>query len=412
MAEMKKVPAIRFKGFSGGWEEATLGEVVDFFSGLTYTPNDVVGDNGTFVLRSSNVKNGEIVNADDVFVNSEVVNCENVKEGDIAVVVRNGSRSLIGKHAQIKREMKNTVIGAFMTGIRSEQPNFTNALLDTEQFNKEVEKNLGATINQITTGAFKRMSFCFPDADEQKQIGIYFQHLDKLISLHQTKVNKLTNLKKAMLEKMFPKQGADVPEIRFKGFAGNWVKKDLGEIGSTFTGLSGKTRDDFGHGEAKFITYMNVFSNPVSDPHLVEPIEIDGKQNAVQFGDVLFTTSSETPEEVGMSSIWLQNTSNTYLNSFCFGFRLTEKVDRYYLAYLLRSPTVRKKITFLAQGISRYNISKNKMMEISVPIPRETEEQSKIGSYFQNLDKTITLHQAELEKLNNLKKACLEKMFV
>ena len=121
-------PEIRFKGFTDPWEQRKLTEFVEFFSGLTYTPNDVQ-ENGTLVLRSSNVSNGEVVDADNVYVNPQVVNSENVKVGDIVVVVRNGSRSLIGKHAQIKAFMPNTVIGAFMTGIRSECPEFTNALL-------------------------------------------------------------------------------------------------------------------------------------------------------------------------------------------------------------------------------------------------------------------------------------------
>ncbi len=129
-----KVPQIRFKGFIGEWKESELGKKVEFFTGLTYSPNNVVKDNGTLVLRSSNVKDGQIIDADNVYVNSNVVNCSNVLKGDIAVVVRNGSRSLIGKHAQIQKEMNNTVIGAFMTGIRSEQPSFINALLDSPKF--------------------------------------------------------------------------------------------------------------------------------------------------------------------------------------------------------------------------------------------------------------------------------------
>ena len=125
---------------------------------------------------------------------------------------------------------------------------------------------------------------------------------------------------------------------------------------------------------------------------MTEPIEIDKKQNEVKFGDVFFTTSSETPEEVGMSSVWLENCDNMYLNSFCFGYRPSEKINPYYMAYMLRSENVRKKITFLAQGISRYNISKNKMMEISIPLP-SFEEQRQIGTYFRTLDHLITLHQ-------------------
>ena len=166
------------------WEQRKLTEFVEFFSGLTYTPNDVQ-KNGTLVLRSSNVSNGEVVDADNVYVNPQVVNSENVKVGDIVVVVRNGSRSLIGKHAQIKAIMPNTVIGAFMTGIRSECPAFTNALLNTSRFEEEIAMNIGATINQITGYMFSKMEFKVPCLDEQKKIGEYFEKLDNLITLHQ-----------------------------------------------------------------------------------------------------------------------------------------------------------------------------------------------------------------------------------
>lgn len=159
-------------------------EFVEFFSGLTYTPNDVQ-ENGTLVLRSSNVSNGEVVDADNIYVNPQVVSSENVKVGDIVVVVRNGSRSLIGKHAQIKAFMPNTVIGAFMTGIRSECPEFTNALLNTSRFEEEIAMNMGATINQITGYMFSKMEFKVPCLDEQKKIGEYFEKLDNLITLHQ-----------------------------------------------------------------------------------------------------------------------------------------------------------------------------------------------------------------------------------
>ena len=195
-------PEIRFKGFTDAWEQRKLTEFVEFFSGLTYTPNDVQ-ENGTLVLRSSNVSNGEVVDADNIYVNPQVVNSENVKVGDIVVVVRNGSRSLIGKHAQIKAFMPNTVIGAFMTGIRSECPEFTNALLNTSRFKEEIAMNMGATINQITGYMFSKMEFKVPCLDEQKKIGEYFEKLDNLITLHQRELEKLQNIKKSMLEKMF-----------------------------------------------------------------------------------------------------------------------------------------------------------------------------------------------------------------
>ena len=199
----EKVPELRFAGFADDWEQRKLGDMVEFFSGLTYSPDNVIKQPGTLVLRSSNVQNGEIVNADNVYVDNEVVNSDNVQVGDIAVVVRNGSRSLIGKHAAIKYPMKDTVIGAFMTGVRSDTPSFTNALLDTQQFEIEIAKNLGATINQITTGNFKKMIFNFPEIDERLRIGDFFNQLDNTIALHQRKLDLLKEQKKGFLQKMF-----------------------------------------------------------------------------------------------------------------------------------------------------------------------------------------------------------------
>ena len=165
------------------WEQRKLPEFVSFFNGLTYTPDDVQ-QTGTLVLRSSNVKNGEIVDADNVYVSDKVATSENVQEGDIIVVVRNGSRALIGKHAQIKASMPNTVIGAFMSGIRSEHSSFVNALLNTSAFDNEIAKNMGATINQITGYMFSKMEFMIPSEEEQQRLGEYFSNLDNLITLH------------------------------------------------------------------------------------------------------------------------------------------------------------------------------------------------------------------------------------
>ena len=231
-----------------------------------------------------------------------------------------------------------------------------------------------------------------PSLPEQEAIGNFFSTLDSQITLHQRKLDKLKSVKQAYLSEMFPAEGERVPKRRFPGFTDDWELHPLREIGNTYTGLSGKTKDDFGHGDGRFVTYMNVFSNPISLPEMVEEVEFDESQNTVRYGDVLFTTSSETPEEVGMSSVWLENTENTYLNSFCFGFRPVKKVNPYYLAYLLRSSGMRRKISFLAQGISRYNISKAKMMELEISIPNENE-QSAIGTFFSTLDQQITLHQ-------------------
>ena len=204
---------------------------------------------------------------------------------------------------------------------------------------------------------------------------------------------------------------ARTPEIRFAGFTDPWEQRKLGDCGTAYGGLSGKSKDDFGHGEARFIPYTNVFENPVTDVERLEAVEIDMSQNAVKQGDAFFTVSSETPEEVGMSSVWLADQQNVYLNSFCFGYRQDGSFDPLYLAYMFRSQSVRSELTLLAQGISRFNISKKKVMEIEVPVPR-LDEQKAIGSYLRNVDNLITLHQRKLDLLKNVKKSMLDKMFV
>jgi len=156
--------------------------------------------------------------------------------------------------------------------------------------------------------------------------------------------------------------------------------------------LSGKTKEDFGHGNARFVPYTNVFDNAITDASRLEAVEVDPKQNEMRSGDVLFTVSSETPDEVGMSSVWLSDQPNVYLNSFCFGYRQNGEFVPHYLAYMLRSQRVRSDITLLAQGISRFNISKSKVMELNVPCPR-LKEQRQIGALFSKLDDLITLHQ-------------------
>ena len=250
-----------------------------------------------------------------------------------------------------------------------------------KKLQSELNAVQGTSIKGITKDELLAKNIMVPRYAEQQQIGAFFKQLDNLITLHQ--------------RQHFLHSTPDISlsvRLIHPFYTSSWEQRKLGEMGQTYTGLSGKTKDDFGHGQARFVTYMNVFSNPISNPEMTEPIEIDPKQNEVEVGDVFFTTSSETPEEVGMSSILLEKRGKTYLNSFCFGFRPSEKIDSYYLAYMLRSESTRAKIILLAQGISRYNISKNKVMEIAVSLP-SLDEQKMIGQYFSQLDNLITLHQ-------------------
>ena len=276
----------------------------------------------------------------------------------------------------------------FSTGYAQMRPYvdgyFLLSLVQSERFVKVVLDNCtGTSYPAINANDLAEIEVAAPsDESEAQKIGTIFRCIDNLITLHQRKCVFLFGFFQAFISMIFTASTF------------SWEQRKLGDVGETYTGLSGKTKADFGHGQARFITYMNVFSNPISNPEMTEPIEIDPKQNEVEVGDVFFTTSSETPEEVGMSSVLLEKRGKIYLNSFCFGFRPTEKIDSYYLAYMLRSESAREKIILLAQGISRYNISKNKVMEIAVSLP-SLDEQKLIGQYFRQLDNLITLHQRQ-----------------
>ncbi|MBT9028472.1 hypothetical protein BTJ14_05550 [Lactobacillus delbrueckii subsp. bulgaricus] len=262
----------------------------------------------------------------------------------------------------------------------------------------------------ISFTQFSTLKLSFPNFDEQNKIATLLHELDRTITLHEEKKHQLERLKSALLQKMFADENG-YPAVRFRGFDEAWKQCKLGDVGQTYTGLSGKSKEDFGHGKARFVTYMNIYSNPVSDLNMVEPIEIDERQNEVQYGDAFFTTSSETPEEVGMASVWTGDEKHTYLNSFCFGYRPISKINPYYLAYMLNSQSLRRKIVILAQGISRYNISKKSVMEIPASLP-SAEEQNRIGLIFKDLDQSITLYEHKLELLKRLKSSLLQNMFI
>ena len=338
-----------------------------------------------------------------------------VSNGNEIVIPSSGETSVdIARASWIAQ--KGIILGSDLNIIRptsSVHPLFLALSLSNNQVKYNLAKVAqGNSIVHLYNNNLKKVNIYFPNIVEQNKIGNILNSISNCINLHERKCEELTLIKKALLQKLFPKKDEFEPEVRYKNFSDAWEQRKLGEVGKTFTGLSGKTKEDFGHGDAHFVTYMNVYSNPISDPNMVENVEIDTKQQEVKKGDVFFTTSSETPEEVGMSSVWLSDAPHIYLNSFCFGFRPTVNIFHpYYLAYLLRSNNIRNKMMILAQGISRYNISKNKVMKLNVTIPN-IREQQKIGEFFKQLDFLITLHQRKLEKLKQLKKFLLQNMFI
>ncbi|MDO0821957.1 restriction endonuclease subunit S [Desulfosporosinus nitroreducens] len=408
MAE--NTPDIRFGSFAEDWKRSKIGDVI------TEKKRPVVlDDNITYQLitvkrRNEGVVSRGFLKGRQILVKSYYV----LKAKDYVISKRqvvHGANGIVPEKLDGAIVSNEYLVAIANDDITTEFLTLISKLPD--MYKKFFVSSYGIDIEKLVFDVddWKKRELSIPTTDEQKKITAFFKDFDELCSAEQQKYDKLVNFKKSMFDKMFPKDGAKVPEIRFDGFSDEWETIEMGEVGETYSGLSGKTKLDFGHGEGAFVTYVNVFTNAIASKYGVEPVEIDKKQNEVQYGDVFFTTSSETPEEVGMSCIWLGNRKNTYLNSFCFGYRPKEKFDSYYLTYVLRSPYVRKKIIFLAQGISRYNISKNKVMEIKIPVPK-IKEQTKIGNFFKNLDTQVTLQKEKLQKLTNIKKAFLKKMFL
>lgn len=214
-----------------------------------------------------------------------------------------------------------------------------------------------------------------------------------------------------------------IPVLRFPEFikTRGWEIVLIDNIGKTYGGLTGKNKADFGYGE-KYVTYKQVYNNSSVDITHCELVCINSseKQNHVKFGDILFTQSSETPEEVGISSVMLDKTNDAiYLNSFCFGLRPFDlkKISPYFSKYLFRSQIFRDRIIPLAQGITRFNISPSKFKTIKIPIPtsiyndQENTEQQKIANCLSSIDELIEATAQKVEALKRHKKGLMQRLF-
>ena len=378
----------QFTSASFTWEQQELGAVVEFYSGLTYKPENVV-QNGTLVIRSSNIHNNQYINADNVYVKNNIVNSEYVQEQDIIVVVRNGSRNLIGKHALLKSIPHDpSVIGAFMTGIRSLNNQFIEAVLNTEKFKREINKNLGATINQITTSQFKKMKFNFPKREEDKQIGILFNYLDDTIQLHERKCEELALIKKALLQKLFPKKDEIKPEVRYKNFNDTWEQRKLGETSKITAGGDVDKEKLLTHG--KYPVIANALTN-------------DG---IVGYYNDAYRITAPAVTVTGRGEIGKAKSRKI---NFTPVVRLLSVESKHNVDFLAEAIN-RSKVVFESTGVPQLTVPKLSNYKISFPVSEN--EETKIGDFIQQFDSLIALHQRKLEKLKQLKKFLLQNMFI
>ena len=362
-----------------------MGDCFEFLKNNTLSRADLNGENGT----ARNVHYGDILikfgdcldgeRSDLPFITDDTVLPKFagsiLREGDV-IFADTAEDEAAGKCVELRKLPKEpTISGLHTIPARPRFPFGTGYLghyLNSDAYHRQLLPLMqGIKVISVSKAALQDTQVRFPSLSEQAAIGAALSEIDNLITLHQRK-------------------------CQYRGLYGylSWEQRKLGNCGTTYGGLNGKTKEDFGHGNARFIPYTNVFDNPLTDTKRLEAVEIDSSQNQVAYGDAFFTVSSETPDEVGMSSVWLSDQEDVYLNSFCFGYRQDSTFDPHYLAYMLRSRSVRSNLTLLAQGISRFNISKNKVMELSVPVPSAVE-QKQLGQYFTKLDSLITLHQRQ-----------------
>ena len=300
-----------------------------------------------------------------------IVNSEYVQEQDIIVVVRNGSRNLIGKHALLKSIPHDpSVIGAFMTGIRSLNNQFIEAVLNTEKFKREINKNLGATINQITTSQFKKMKFNFPKREEDKQIGILFNYLDDTIQLHERKCEELALIKQALLQKLFPKKDEVIPEVRYKSFSAAWEQRKLGEV--IVSEHKGKVKSSMKGGNTNYLE-TNYLNGGIAQK---VNVRADVSKNDVL---ILWDGSKAGTVYHGFEGA-LGSTLKAYVPK-CSGdflYQILKKdQDKIYQRY--RTPNIP-------------HVIKNFTEKFIVLIP-DVREQEKIAEFFNQLDSLIALHQ-------------------
>jgi type I restriction enzyme S subunit len=263
----------------------------------------------------------------------------------------------------------------------------------------------------LSADQVKEISVLIPSFEEQNKIAQILSTWDQAISATEKLLENSQQQKKALMQQLLTGNKRLLDENGVN-FSEGWNEYSLGNLGNTFTGLTGKTKDDFGSG-VPYITYMNIFKNSRIDINQVDYVVVkeDENQNSVRYGDIFFTTSSETADEVGMSSVLLEEVERLYLNSFCFGFRLNnfKVLLPQFAAYILRSSNIRKQISILGQGATRYNLSKNQLMKLILRLPT-IAEQKKIAEVLYLADQEIETLKKKLDCLKQEKKALMQQL--
>lgn len=418
-----KMPKIRFKANDNtdypDWNDNNLGELGSFYGGLSgKSKEDFVGGNCRYITYKN------------VYLNTFATPCSNdlvkikpsehqnkVKKFDVLFTQSSETFEEVGL-SSIYLYDDEPYLNSFCKGFRFRNldhicPEFIGYQLRSNKVRHAIML-MGQGISRINlrTEFLCKLTLSLPTLAEQHKIADLLLGVDAIIEKQQTEVATWEQYKKGLAQKLFDQ------EVRFKADDGSdfpdWESKILGELGSFYGGLSGKSKEDFVDGTCPYITYKNVYLNTFATPISDDKVKItqQERQNKVKQFDVLFTQSSETFEEVGLSSVYLYD-DEPYLNSFCKGFRFNnlEQIYPKFIGYLLRSDKVRHDIILMGQGISRINLRTQYLSKLNFKLP-SLAEQRKIAECLDAIDDVIALSKAELEKWRELKQGLLQQLFV
>ena len=395
MTEQAKVPAIRFAGFTDPWEQRKLGEIVSIGAGAP--PSAFSAGNFLYVkvddLNESS--HFQFDSAQRVDANTAV---KPIRKGSIIFAKRGAA--ILGNKVRVLG--KTAYIDTNMMALepRGVDADFLWLFINQTGLYRIADTS---TIPQINNKHIEPYPVDIPNMAEQQAIGTFFSRLDNLITLHQRKYDKLVIFKKSMLEKMFPKDGESVPEIRFAGFTDPWEQRKLGELALTYSGGTPSAGNSaYYGGEIPFIRSAEIDCDSTELSLTVAGLN-NSSAKLVDKGMVLYAMYGATSGEVAISKI------KGAINQAILAMDASDMAANRFIAYWLRRQKKSITETFLQGG--QGNLSGAIIKELGIPQP-SLDEQRQIGSFFSNLDDLITLHQRKLELLQDIKKSLLDKMFV
>jgi len=412
MTEQAKVPAIRFAGFTDPWEQRKLGDIASFSKGSGYSKADIRESGIPLFLYGRMYTQYETrVDSVDTFAAPRPGTLYS-KGTEIVVPASGESAEDIARASAITRE--GIALGGDLNVVypqRMVTPLFLAYGLSHGSSQKLLaQKAQGKTVVHIHASDLKGLGIAFPDVTEQQAIGTFFSSLDDLITLHQRKYDKLVVFKKSMLEKMFPKDGESVPEIRFAGFTDPWEQRKLGDVASSFDyGLNAAATEYDGQNKYLRITDIDDETHEFSKSDLTTPLA-DLAMSAdylLKEGDLLF---ARTGASVGKTYLYRQFDGMVYFAGFLIRARIGEGADPEFAYQATLTDAYKKYVAITSQRSGQPGVNAQEYADYQLMLPSKTEQQQ-IGMTLRSLDDLITLHQRKLELLQNIKKSLLDKMF-